>query len=219
MNLLDPETFPRAGAYRMYRHMGIPHMAVTCEVDVTELVAGLKAEGTSLFAGVMHHLVAAANQVAPLRQRIRLADGEDAGPDHPTPPMLEHIVEHDRIDPGFTVAVTGERFNVASVPWQDDRRAFAAAVAAESARLRDVAEVRPFDGVRDDLLYMSCLPWLAFTGLTHPVRTDRPDTAPRIAWGRITERDGRRTMPVNVQVHHALVDGAHIAAFFQAASH
>jgi chloramphenicol O-acetyltransferase type A len=193
-------------------------MAITVELDVTELVAELKAEGTGLFAGVMHHLVGAAQTVAPLRQRIRLADGDDPGPDLlGGAPMLEHVVEHDRVDPGFTVAVSGDRFNVATVPYTDDRAAFAAAVADESERLRDQGDVQPFDGLRDDLLYMSCLPWLRFTSLTHPVHTERPDTTPRIAWGRIETRDGRRTMPVNIQAHHALVDGVHLAAFFGAA--
>ncbi len=218
MKVLNPKTWPRAGAYRMYRHMGAPHMAITVELDVTELVAELKAEGVGLFAGVMHHLVKAANTVPALRQRLRLADGEDAGPDLPSAPALEHIVEHAHVDPGFTVAVSGDRFNVATVPFVDDRAAFAASVATASKALEDEGDVRPFDQVRDDLLYMSCLPWLRFTSLTHPVHLERPDTAPRLAWGRIEERDGRRTMPVNIQAHHALVDGVHLAAFFAAAS-
>jgi len=218
MKALNPETWPRAGAYRMYRHMGAPHMAITVELDVTELVAELKQEGIGLFAGVMHHLVRAANTVAPLRQRIRLADGDDAGPPLPGAPAVEHVVEHAHVDPGFTVAVSGDRFNVATVPFIEDRAAFAASVAAASKSLEDEGEVRPFDQVRDDLLYMSCLPWLRFTSLTHPVGTGRPDTAPRIAWGRIEARDGRRTMPVNIQAHHALVDGVHLAAFFEAAA-
>ncbi len=218
MKVLNPKTWPRAGAYRMYRHMGAPHMGITVELDVTDLVAELKEEGVSLFAGVMHHLLAAANAVPALRQRIRVADGDDPGPEHPTPPMLEHVIEHAHCDPGFTVAVSGDRFNVATAPWSDHRATFAAAVADESRRLQDEGRVVPFEGLRDDLIYMSCLPWLRFTSLTHPVHTERPDTTPRIAWGRIDERDGRRTMPVNIQAHHALVDGVHLARFFQAAA-
>lgn len=37
------------------------------------------------------------------------------------------------------------------------------------------------------------------------------DFVPRLAWGRFEERDNRLLMPLNVQAHHALIDGIHIA--------
>lgn len=205
MRRIDPTTWPRAGAYRHYRPMGAPHLAITVDVDVTELVSDCKARGGSLFATMLHRLIHAANTVPELRQRIR--DDDDG----------EHVVEHDRVDPAFTVGVDGGLFNVATVPLQDDLQAFSDHVAAQSEALRHVTELQPFDGLRDDLVYLSCLPWLRFTSLTHPVHTDRPDTVPRIAWGRFGDDGrGRITMPVNIQAHHALVDGGHLAQFFAA---
>jgi chloramphenicol O-acetyltransferase type A len=38
---------------------------------------------------------------------------------------------------------------------------------------------------------------------------------PRIAWGRFEEREGKLVMPLNVQAHHALIDGVHLAKFFR----
>lgn len=202
----DPTTWPRASAYAHYRHMAQPHMAVTVEVDVTTAVAACRAEGRSVFAGLMHGLVGAVQAVPALRQRIRFEGGE-------------HVVEHDRVDPAFTVAVAGGRFGFATVPYVDDPVAFSVAVREASEAQHHIAELQPFEGVRDDVVYMSCLPWLSFTSLTHPVHASREgfvDDVPRIAWGKLTERDGRQVMPVNLQVHHALVDGRHLGAFFEA---
>ena len=44
------------------------------------------------------------------------------------------------------------------------------------------------------------------------------DCVPRIAWGRYTGQPGGRiTIPVSVQVHHALADGEHVGAFLTGA--
>jgi chloramphenicol O-acetyltransferase type A len=203
MKVFDPTTWPRAGAYKMYRHMGAPHIAITVDVDMTDTIRECRATKTSVFAAVMHRLILAANEVPELRQRIRL-DGN-----------REEVVQHDSVDAGFTVGVEGGLFNVASVPTVADGAEYARSVREVSDALRQVTEVRHFDGVRDDLIYMSCLPWVRFTSLTHPVHTDRPDTVPRIAWGKLDDQGDRVLVPVNLQTHHALVDGSHIGAFFQ----
>ena len=42
------------------------------------------------------------------------------------------------------------------------------------------------------------------------------DSNPRITWGRYTREDGRVRMPVTALCHHALVDGLHLARFYEA---
>jgi len=199
---IELETWNRRDHYRWYRSYATPYLALTVEVELTGLVRGCKASGRSLFAEVMHALATAANEVAPLRQRIRVADGED------------RIVEHDVVHPGFTVALPGERFGFAMTPLVADRAAFSAAVRAASTAAAAVDGLVPFDGERDDLLYLSCLPWVRFTHVEHAMRGG-DDCTPRIAWGKLSESGGRWTAPVNVMAHHALVDGAHLGRFFQ----
>ena len=36
---------------------------------------------------------------------------------------------------------------------------------------------------------------------------------PRLSWGKYREDGGRIVLPYSVQVHHAFVDGIHIARF------
>ena len=57
-------------------------------------------------------------------------------------------------------------------------------------------------------------PWLAFTGITHAQSLTPPDSIPRLTTGRFTPQNGRLTMPLSVQVHHALMDGRHVAEYF-----
>ena len=202
---LDPRRWPRRDHYAWFRRQDFPYMAVTAEVDATALVRDSRAAGVSLFAARLHRLTAAANTVPALRQRIRVEDGEDV------------VLEYPVVDPGFTVAAEGDLFAYATVPFTDELTAFAAAVAAQSHALRGSSALSPFEDRRDDLLFCSCLPWLRFTAVTHPVpTTSAVDSVPRIAWGRLTEDGGRWLCPVNVQAHHALVDGLHLGRFFAA---
>jgi chloramphenicol O-acetyltransferase type A len=66
------------------------------------------------------------------------------------------------------------------------------------------------------MLFLSCVPWFAFTGVTHAVDARSQDSIPRISWGRLVEREGRSILPMNFQLHHGLADGLHVAKFMAA---
>ena len=64
-----------------------------------------------------------------------------------------------------------------------------------------------------DLIRYSVLPWMDFTSIDHARDFATRDSAPKITFGKITESNGRRTMPVSIHAHHALADGLHVAQF------
>ena len=59
--------------------------------------------------------------------------------------------------------------------------------------------------------------WAGWRAALGPL--SRPDAAPRITFGKITEADGRCTMPVSIHAHHALADGLHVAQFVDKFQH
>jgi len=203
MKTHDPTTWARRDHYEWYRGLDFPYLGLTANVDVTRLMHLREEQGLSLFAGMLHRLIRAANGVDALRQRIRVIEGR------------EQVVEHELIHPGFTVAGAAGLFSFAAVDFDSDRDRFAAAVEQASQEKRHATSLRPFEGTRDDLIFCSCLPWVDFTHVTHPVPTSRIDSVPRIAWGRFVTEGAHTRCAVNIQVHHALVDGAHVGAFFE----
>jgi chloramphenicol O-acetyltransferase type A len=64
-----------------------------------------------------------------------------------------------------------------------------------------------------NLIRFSTLPWLDFSSVSHARDFSKDDSAPRITFGKITDANGRRTMPISIHVHHALTDGMHVAQF------
>lgn len=50
-------------------------------------------------------------------------------------------------------------------------------------------------------------------GLIQPVPVPA-DSNPRITWGKYFVQEHKKLMPVSVLCHHGLVDGLHIASFY-----
>jgi chloramphenicol O-acetyltransferase type A len=68
---------------------------------------------------------------------------------------------------------------------------------------------------RDDLIYHSVIPWVAFTSISHARDSKRQSGIPKITFGKYRDVGGRVMMPVSVEAHHALMDGLHVGRFFE----
>ena len=64
-----------------------------------------------------------------------------------------------------------------------------------------------------NVIHYSSMPWLDFTSVSHARSFSFPDSCPKITFGKMTEHGGQKSMPMSVHVHHALVDGLHVAQF------
>lgn len=194
---IDREGWPRREAYELFRGFGFPYVSVTADVDVGALRGSVHARGTSFTVGLVYVLARAANEVPEFRQRVR-----DGG-------AVEHAVVH----PSITVLADDGTFRFVTLRYSSQFARFAADAAERIERARGAGSLWS-EPDRDDLLFMTAIPWVAFTGMVHPVPLEPPDSVPRIAWGKYREVGGRLAMPLNVQAHHALVDGIHIGRLF-----
>jgi len=202
--IIDMDSWPRREHYEFFKSYPVPFFSMTTSVDVAPLRKMLKTRDVSFTIGLLHVVTRAANDVPQFRQRLR-----EGGP-----------VEHERVHPGITVLCEGDVFRFSILTYYDslDRFAEEASEAMAAVRHSDALLPEPFfeEGrPRDDLLYCTSLPWFSFSGMFHPVGPESMDSAPRIAWGRFEENGGRLVMPLNVQAHHALIDGVHLAKFFK----
>jgi chloramphenicol O-acetyltransferase type A len=59
------------------------------------------------------------------------------------------------------------------------------------------------------------LPWLNFTSLSHARAFSFKDCIPKISFGKMTEQNGVKTMPVSIHVHHAIADGSDVGLFVE----
>lgn len=65
-----------------------------------------------------------------------------------------------------------------------------------------------------NLIFISCLPWLDITSLSHERTFDPDDAIPRVAWGRfVDDGSGRKELGMSLEVNHRFIDGYHISQF------
>ena len=57
------------------------------------------------------------------------------------------------------------------------------------------------------------LPWESFEGFNLNLQKGWGFLLPTFTLGKYTERDGRFTLPLAIQVHHAVCDGFHACRF------
>ncbi len=172
-----------------------PRAGLCATVDAAPLVAWARARGLSVFATTAWAVSAAANAVPALRQRLR----------SPTT-----AVEHPVVHPSVAVLTTADTFTHCHLTHHGDPVAFCAAARPliEAARTQPDLPAPPGDDAR---LFCTCVPWVAFTQVKHPVAGDQSDSVPRIAWGRLSPTG---QLPLALEVHHSLVDGLHMGRFY-----
>jgi chloramphenicol O-acetyltransferase type A len=194
---IDVTTWARHAAYSFFREFSEPYHGVCLRVDCTASYHYAKRNGLSVFLTLLHRSLAAANRVENFRTRIE----ED------------EVWLYDRIHGGSAVGRDNGVIGFAYYTFDADLAAFvrSASIEVERVRGRNDLERRP----EANLIRYSVLPWFDFTSIDHARHFAIADSAPRITFGKITEANARRTMPVSIHVHHALADGLHVAQFVE----
>lgn len=198
MQTISIEEWPRRDLFQFYSKLDYPHFNICADVDISRLHRQCHQSGMSRFNAILYGVSKAANEIEEFRLRIR---GED-------------VVLHDVIHPSFTV-LTGENVfcfcetkYCGAIDEFSDRTSEAIVNAKKNPSLED-------EPGRDDYLFISSLPWLKFSSVSHPIHMHPVDSIPRITWGRFIETHKRAVMPLSVQVHHGLADGFHVGQFFE----
>jgi len=196
---IDLEGWSRRDQYRYFSKMQCPYCSVTCEIDVSAARSFMKDSGIPSYVGMIYLVTKAANSVPELRLRI---EGEA-------------VYDHDVVHPSFTILSDGGQLYFCRTRYTDDPGAFIKHTREVMAQTKSAGEC-PLDSTGQDVLYLSCLPWVHFTSVSHPMNLNSPDAIPRIVWGRFEAKENKTVMAVNLQVHHGLADGLHISQFMQA---
>jgi chloramphenicol O-acetyltransferase type A len=197
MRVIDLEAWARKDHFDTFRTWALPHFHVTADVDVTLLRNALVGRAIPFTAAVIHVLARAANDLPEFRRRIR----------------GDTVVEHDVVHPSSTILVHGDLFSFCHFEYCDDLQGFTEGYVERTNAVRKQPTLA--DPARDDLLFMTAIPWVSFTSFMHPLATIPPDSIPRFAWGQYRKQGDRITMPLGVQGHHALMDGLHVGRYFQ----
>jgi chloramphenicol O-acetyltransferase type A len=196
MRTIDMKNWPRRQHFDFFNKFDHPHFGLSANVDLTTFYPALKHYEVSFTIGIVYAITRAANAIPEFRQRIR----------------LDQVVEHEVVHPSFTLLTDNELFGFCTLEYGEDFKTFAEWATQKMAYVKGHPNLENEPG--DDFLYMTAIPWISFTSFMHPIHLNPPDSIPRFAWGKFFNEGSSLKMPVGVQVHHALMDGIHMAKFY-----
>lgn len=191
---VDVDTWPRKDAYRLFSQGYLPYFSVTTPVDVTELHRFTKREGLSFYRAMVYSVTRAMNELEAFRLRIR----------------PEGIAVCKTVSPSYTVAGRDGAFGIVGVDYVPGESLADFCRRALAAEARQAQQMLVEDHVRDDLIFISSVPWFVTTAVLQEQPTNPDDSFPRVVWDKIHEEKGRRLVNFTVQLNHRLLDGSHV---------
>lgn len=197
MKYIDIDKWDRKVHFNFFHRMDYPQFNICANLDVTNFLEFVKTNELQFYYAMIHASTSIANQVSNFRYRIR----EDK------------VILHDKTHPSFTDIEEGnDLFKLVTVEIKDDIFEFAKYAEEKSMNQKEYFVINELVG-RDDLIYITCIPWISFTHLSHTISLNKDDSVPRISWGRYFTENNKVLLPYSVQVNHALVDGVHIGEY------
>jgi len=189
----------RRDRFEFFDRMESPAVNLCFTLDVPDFRPWCKAQDLAPFHVMLCAVLRAVLKVENFRYRI--VDGE--------------VIRIDRLVPSFTVMNQHGDLNFAQFDWTDDVREFVARGQAAREQASAMTELNikyrtmsPRDA--KDQVFVTCMPWLDFTSIQHPMASLATPDIPSLAWGRFRDGPGGLQLPFSVQAHHGFVDGWHI---------
>lgn len=194
---LDIQTWNRRHLYDYFKDYADPYFNITANLDVTHLYGFCKTNGLSFSLACLFYSLQTANEIREFRLRI----------------LNNKVIEFDTIHATQTILLDDESFSFCYFEMTDSLAKFDETGKESIEKYKNEISLDTAPG-RLDLIYYSVIPWVSFTSFKHASRLKESDSVPRIVFGGMFEENGRRKMPLSVEVHHALADGLHVGRFF-----
>ena len=198
MRYIDIQTWSRRNHFRFFSTFDHPHFSMCVNVDVTAFYPFVKRNGYSLTVSMVYVISRASNAIPEFRHRIR----------------GDQVVEHEIVNPGFSILIDKDLFSFCLVEYVEDFSEFARRAEQNIADVKADPDLENTPE-QDEVLYMSPIPWVSFTSFSHPMQLHPADSIPRFAWGKYFQESDTLKMPLSVQGHHAIMDGIHMGRFYE----
>ena len=195
---IDLATWPRKQHFAFFKEFSLPYFNVCVSLDMAALYNKCKSEPYSFFHSYVYLTLEACHDYAPMRQRII-----DSLP-----------VQLSSVRGSVVELAEDETFRLSYF----EKQASMADFSKHAIAVGKISKAKPFfsdafaatEG-QPDLIHISVLPWLNFTGFSHAVSEGHGLGIPKFVFGQYDSQTGK--MPLSIDVHHALMDGLHVARF------
>lgn len=200
-NAIDINTWDRKTHYEHYLNNVRCTYSFTLNIDISSLAEKLKSRKLKTYPAQIYIISKAVNLFKEFKMAL---DGEGG------------FGWWDIVNPSYTVFnKSTETFSCVFTPFDDDFAVFYDACAKDMEAYMDARTLFPQRDMPKNLFAISSLPWIDFTSFNLNADLNTPYFAPIFTIGRHFDQDGKKHMPLSVQVHHSVCDGFHAGKFVQ----
>lgn len=196
--LIDISNWKRKDHFNFFSAFEEPFYGMTVKVDCTIAYQQAKKNNVSFFLYYLYRALKAANSIENFRYRI----------------INNNVYLYNTINASPTVNRPDGTFGFSYMSFYKDENLFYDFAKQEIERVRMSSGLDPaLSG--ENVIHFSAIPWVDFSSLSHARSFSHSDSCPKISFGKITEENSQKKMPVAVHAHHGLVDGYHIGLFIE----
>lgn len=202
MHEIDILNLPRKKTYMWFKTFENSTYGINVTMDITNLIKHVKKTKESFFIDMLYLVVKGLNSVDEMRMRI----------------VDNKPVIYDTINPAITVMTSHDTFENVRFAYESDFKKFYLLAKENIDKAKYQTELTKNDYNPEgqwNEYYITCLPWLNFTSVTHPIPTDlSSQVVPRICWSKYYQNNDLYEITLNITVSHIFVDGLHISRAF-----
>lgn len=189
------DTWERREHFHLFKDFDEPFHSVCIKLECGAAYKAAKERGVSFYLYYLYQSLRAAQIIDVFRYRI----------------LHDEVFIFDQVDAGSTIPRNNGTFGFGDFIYSPDMDEFIAQATQVMEKVRNTTDLQR-SGAENVIRY-SALPWIDFTSLSHARSFGFRDSCPKISFGKMTESNGKRSMPLSIHVHHALVDGYHLAQY------
>jgi len=194
--LIDIEQWNRKEHFLFFSQFEEPFFGVTVNIDCTQAYKIAKQQGNSFFLYYLFRALKTANEIENFRYRI----------------IDKQVYLFESINASPTINRPNGTFGFAYMDYCQNENDFYMEALEKIELVRKSNDLMPAVS-GENVIHFSAIPWIDFTALSHARSFYYPDSSPKISFGKVTENNGIKTMPVSIHGHHGLMDGYHVGLF------
>lgn len=196
--LIDIESWIRREHYKFFSKFSEPFFGVTVRVECTNAYSKAKEKQVSFFLYYLYRALKSANKIDNFKYRI----------------IDNKVYEFDVVNASPTINRPNGTFGFSYMDYRENEDEFYLKAREEIKKVQNTNSLLPAVS-GENVIHFSAIPWIDFTSISHARSFSHPDSCPKISFGKMTEVNGKKSMPISIHGHHALMDGFHVGQFIE----
>ncbi|MFP2514754.1 type A chloramphenicol O-acetyltransferase [Buttiauxella agrestis] len=193
---VDLSRWARKEHFEVFQSFAQSTINQTVLIDITELLKHIREAGWKFYPTIIFLLSKIVNSHAEFRMAIK----------------NNELVIWNEIHPSYTIFHNEtETFSSLWSHYDGNIHHFQDVYSEDVARYGNNLSYWPKGESRENIFFVSAIPWVSFTSFNINVANMQNFFAPMFTLGKYYKQDGKVLLPLAVQVHHSVCDGFHVA--------